>query len=258
MTYEGFPVIDGDVNDLRFLDPKGVVVGLKAKGDAKKDDPKVLDGLVALKIGNDQERRYFANVDGQGLNISHLRHVLSRDTLEKLEKEQETYRKQYEKNPKLPMYDDVGKMLDLKVRGFGIKTGDTATETDIRYYESIRAIASRNTEAAVERLGRALTPSEMEKVLDETFMQFRGEKPGRLYGTNPATLNMKDVLERFDERATRYDLIPDDLVEEAVQGLIDNGEPVTPENLLEALTLAEDQGVFAARKRQRETKNEAQ
>lgn len=31
-TWEGFPVIDGDEHDLRFLDPRGVVVGLRAKG----------------------------------------------------------------------------------------------------------------------------------------------------------------------------------------------------------------------------------
>jgi hypothetical protein len=35
--WKGFPVINGDENDLRFLDPKGVVVGLKAKGKAKTD-----------------------------------------------------------------------------------------------------------------------------------------------------------------------------------------------------------------------------
>jgi hypothetical protein len=33
----GISVINGDESDLRFLDPKGVVVGLKAKGKAKKD-----------------------------------------------------------------------------------------------------------------------------------------------------------------------------------------------------------------------------
>jgi len=31
------PVIDGDASDLRFLDPKGVIIGLKAKGKAKND-----------------------------------------------------------------------------------------------------------------------------------------------------------------------------------------------------------------------------
>jgi hypothetical protein len=36
-TYEGMPVFNGDDSDLRFLDPKGVVVGLYAKGKAKKD-----------------------------------------------------------------------------------------------------------------------------------------------------------------------------------------------------------------------------
>tara|TARA_R100000734_G_C3294869_1_gene86167 strand:+ start:131 stop:463 length:333 start_codon:yes stop_codon:yes gene_type:complete len=36
-AFLGLPVIDGDKDDLRFLDSKGVVVGLKAKGDAKKD-----------------------------------------------------------------------------------------------------------------------------------------------------------------------------------------------------------------------------
>ena len=36
-TFMGFDVIDGDKDDLRFLDPKGVVVGLYAKGKAKQD-----------------------------------------------------------------------------------------------------------------------------------------------------------------------------------------------------------------------------
>ena len=36
-TYIGRKVIDGDETDLRFLDEKGVIVGLKAKGKAKKD-----------------------------------------------------------------------------------------------------------------------------------------------------------------------------------------------------------------------------
>jgi hypothetical protein len=35
--YNGLPVFNGDESDLRFLDPKGVVVGLYAKGKAKKD-----------------------------------------------------------------------------------------------------------------------------------------------------------------------------------------------------------------------------
>lgn len=37
-TFMGRPVVNGDEHDLRFLDPKGVVVGLTAKGHGKKDD----------------------------------------------------------------------------------------------------------------------------------------------------------------------------------------------------------------------------
>ena len=34
----GFEVVNGDETDLRFLDKKGVVVGLIEKGMAKKDE----------------------------------------------------------------------------------------------------------------------------------------------------------------------------------------------------------------------------
>ncbi|PWT72770.1 MAG: hypothetical protein C5B60_09120 [Chloroflexi bacterium] len=35
-NWQGYRVVDGDESDLRFLDDKGVVVGLRAKGPAKK------------------------------------------------------------------------------------------------------------------------------------------------------------------------------------------------------------------------------
>lgn len=37
-TWKGFEVVNGDETDLRFLDKKGVVVGLIEKGRAKKDE----------------------------------------------------------------------------------------------------------------------------------------------------------------------------------------------------------------------------
>lgn len=37
-TWKSFPVVSGDENDLRFLDGKNVVVGLSAKGRARRDD----------------------------------------------------------------------------------------------------------------------------------------------------------------------------------------------------------------------------
>jgi hypothetical protein len=36
-SYKGFEVVNGDESDLRFLDKKGVIVGLKAKGKGRQD-----------------------------------------------------------------------------------------------------------------------------------------------------------------------------------------------------------------------------
>jgi hypothetical protein len=44
-SYMGRPVVDGDETDLRFLDARGVIVGLKAKGKGKKDT----SGFVILQ-----------------------------------------------------------------------------------------------------------------------------------------------------------------------------------------------------------------
>ena len=37
-SFKGFQVVNGDDTDLRFLDKRGVVVGLIEKGMAKKDE----------------------------------------------------------------------------------------------------------------------------------------------------------------------------------------------------------------------------
>ena len=37
LTYKGHPVYNGDESDLRFLDKKGHIIGLKAKGKARQD-----------------------------------------------------------------------------------------------------------------------------------------------------------------------------------------------------------------------------
>ncbi len=46
--YWGYPVVDGDKHDLRFLDPAGHVIGLSTKGSAKKDTSGfVVQGIAA-------------------------------------------------------------------------------------------------------------------------------------------------------------------------------------------------------------------
>lgn len=48
-SYNGRPVFNGDDSDLRFLDPKGVVVGLYAKGKAKSDTTGFVKHITWLK-----------------------------------------------------------------------------------------------------------------------------------------------------------------------------------------------------------------
>jgi hypothetical protein len=51
LGFMGHPVIDGDDSDLRFLDPKGVIVGLYAKGNARKDTSGfVVDAPIAVAL----------------------------------------------------------------------------------------------------------------------------------------------------------------------------------------------------------------
>jgi len=51
--WNGYRVIDGDLSDLRFTDPRGVIVGLRAKGRAKRDYLGfcVKADLVQIQIG---------------------------------------------------------------------------------------------------------------------------------------------------------------------------------------------------------------
>jgi hypothetical protein len=48
-TYMGKAVFDADDTDLRFLDPKGTVLGLKAKGRARKDTTGFVKRVINIK-----------------------------------------------------------------------------------------------------------------------------------------------------------------------------------------------------------------
>ena len=49
-TFMGLVVVDADETDLRFLDPKGVVAGLKAKGRAKKDTSGFVRRVIPITV----------------------------------------------------------------------------------------------------------------------------------------------------------------------------------------------------------------
>lgn len=57
-TYLGYPVINGEDSDLRFLEPKGVIVGLTPKGKAKHDKSGF---VIRLK---EKEKRKFSRQPG--------------------------------------------------------------------------------------------------------------------------------------------------------------------------------------------------
>jgi hypothetical protein len=53
-TFMGLSVFNGDSSDLRFLDPKGVIVGLYAKGKAKKDNSNFVvktSKIISITVG---------------------------------------------------------------------------------------------------------------------------------------------------------------------------------------------------------------
>jgi len=51
-AYMGRPVIDGDETDLRFLDPSGVIIGLRAKGKAIRDTSGFVKDVAAVSTAN--------------------------------------------------------------------------------------------------------------------------------------------------------------------------------------------------------------
>jgi hypothetical protein len=61
-TYLGYKVVNGDENDLRFLDEKNVIVGLKykkntGKGGAEKNKEAMLDGFVIVTQVNVDKKK---------------------------------------------------------------------------------------------------------------------------------------------------------------------------------------------------------
>lgn len=53
-TFYGMPVVDGDLTDLRYLDPRGVVIGLRAKGKKAKADRSGMVVRVATLPASDR------------------------------------------------------------------------------------------------------------------------------------------------------------------------------------------------------------
>ena len=64
--WNGYKVINGDLTDLRYFDPAGVVVGLIAKGPAKKDKSGFVINTEAMRTEQERERVSIMNyIDAQ-------------------------------------------------------------------------------------------------------------------------------------------------------------------------------------------------
>lgn len=48
--YWGYPVVDGDLNDIRFRDKPGTIIGLRAKGKARKDTSGFVRGVPITQL----------------------------------------------------------------------------------------------------------------------------------------------------------------------------------------------------------------
>ncbi|MEC9065022.1 MAG: hypothetical protein VX810_00375 [Bacteroidota bacterium] len=63
-TYKGYKVVNGDKTDLRFLEPKGVIVGLKFKGT-------IIDRIKGINSGfviyNDNKNKTWINTEKKGI-----------------------------------------------------------------------------------------------------------------------------------------------------------------------------------------------
>lgn len=60
-TYLGYPVINGDENDLRFLDPSPVIIGLTEKGRARHDKTGF---VIRIKAPVEKKRKKMVRVPG--------------------------------------------------------------------------------------------------------------------------------------------------------------------------------------------------
>lgn len=183
---------------------------LARDGRPPTDDPDVYNEILAMKVGTPEDRSKFASMD-----LRPLIGKLKPSTIEALANDQEAMKKKISSTGSAPSFDTASSMLDQRLRELDIDTSNKARPEDIRYTRAIRRIMAENTQAAVDRAGRELTPLEVEKVMDETFMQFRGKVPG-WFSTSEETLTIRDVVDKYTVEEERLGVEPGALINEAI------------------------------------------
>jgi hypothetical protein len=208
------------------------------KGSAVVDDPEVYNEIQALKLGSPEDREKFANLD-----LIKLQGKLKPGTIEALARDQEALKKQMGDTGKAVSLETPAAMLDQRLREIGIDVSAKAKEADLRTARSIRSIMARNLEAATRARGTDLSPVEIEKVMDQTFMEFRVEDKGILWDSEK-TMTLGDVVEEFVTIEEEYSATPGEYLTRAERAIRAKGREVTPQLLRNWLRAAVDNGVI--------------
>lgn len=207
---------------------------LVTDGRASTDDPDTYNGILAMKLGTPEERAKFASLD-----LRPYIGVLKPSTIEALAKDQEAIKKQVADTGKVVSLETPAAMLDQRLRELEIDVSTKASTADLRVAREIRAIMAQNLDTAVKQKGSDLTPTEIETVMDRTFMQFRGKTPG-WFSSSDATFTLKDVTDKYTDEEQRLELTDGALLDEALADFRSQGIDVTPARLDKWLKLKMD------------------
>ena len=194
------------------------------EGPAKNDNQEVYGELHDLYMDDPAK---FAEV-----NLSQYRGELSSGTIDKLH----GWQQKIGKKDKFT-HTTVGTakaMIDTELNIMGIKTTGNRTEVDHRYAQRVRSMVATEMNRLEDIKGRALTSEEIQGVIDDTFVTYRAEVPGTLWGTNEVNRTMKDVWKSFNEYEESQKMVPGTLIDKAIRDwrakFPDRGNP-TPEQL---------------------------
>lgn len=208
------------------------------KGSAVVDDPEVYNEIQALKLGSPEDRVKFRDLD-----LIKLQGKLKPGTIEALAKDQESLKKQIADTGKAVSLETPAAMLDQRMREIGIDVSSKAPEADLRTARTIRSIMARNLEAATRARGQDLSPTEIQNVMDQTFMEFRVPDPGIIWD-GEKTMTLGDVVEEFVTIEEEYSATPGEYLTRAERAIRAKGLEVTPQLLRNWLRAAVDKGVI--------------
>ena len=186
-------------------------------GPVQVDDTRALGDLNYLKYGTEDERKQFAEMD--------LRTYIGRlkpSTYEALFKEQQSIKKQYDETGSAPSLAEPAKILNDRLLEIGIDTKNTKGAelvANLRAERQIKTILDANLKLATEKAGRKLAPDELQRVMDDTFIEFsRKEKNTGWTGGeyNDVQVTLPTMITEFSAIEEVQGLPPGSLLQQAI------------------------------------------